>query len=101
MDDDARRGGVMFGDEGNDAIGVLRAQRRFVIQLRLLEAARVTEVEGERHGNLSRQNQAAVFRAVERFFGKCLGGRVQEQAAPTIDQRLAALRENLNTLVQR
>src|SRR5215208_929840 len=47
MDDDALRGRAVLGDEGNDAIGVLRGQRRFVIQVRLRDASQVTEVEAK------------------------------------------------------
>jgi dipeptidyl aminopeptidase/acylaminoacyl peptidase len=56
-------------------------------------------VPDEGHGFDGRENRIAVFVAMERFFGKHLGGRVQEDVPPAIEKRLDAITVNIKDVV--
>jgi dipeptidyl aminopeptidase/acylaminoacyl peptidase len=52
----------------------------------------------EGHGFLNADNRLALYRAMELFFKDCLGGRAQATVAPAIEQHIARLTVNVDTL---
>ena len=52
----------------------------------------------EGHGFLNADNRLALYRAMELFFKDCLGGRAQTSVAPAIEQHIARLTVNVDTL---
>jgi dipeptidyl aminopeptidase/acylaminoacyl peptidase len=53
----------------------------------------------EGHGFDGRENRIAMFVAMERFFGKYLGGRVQQDVPEAIQKRLDAITVNVKDVV--
>jgi hypothetical protein len=52
----------------------------------------------EGHGFLNADNRLALYRSMEVFFKDCLGGRAQASVAPAIEQHIAKLTVNVDTL---
>jgi dipeptidyl aminopeptidase/acylaminoacyl peptidase len=52
----------------------------------------------EGHGFANPDNRLALYRAMELFFKDCLGGRAQAAIAPAIEQHIARLSVNVDTL---
>ncbi|MDQ4080502.1 MAG: S9 family peptidase, partial [Gemmatimonadota bacterium] len=52
----------------------------------------------EGHGFLNADNRLALYRSMELFFEDCLGGRAQASVAPAIEQHIARLTVNVDTL---
>ncbi|MFW6206219.1 MAG: alpha/beta hydrolase family protein, partial [Gemmatimonadota bacterium] len=52
----------------------------------------------EGHGFANADNRLALYRAMETFFGDCLGGRVQEEVDPSIAETIAELTVDVDTL---
>ncbi len=52
----------------------------------------------EGHGFANADNRLALYRAMERFFGACLGGRVQDEVDPAIAAKIAELTVDVDTL---
>ena len=52
----------------------------------------------EGHGFANADNRLALYRAMEEFFGECLGGRVQEDVDPAIASKIAELSVDVDTL---
>ena len=52
----------------------------------------------EGHGFLNADNRVALYRAMELFFKDCLGGRAQARVAPDVEQHIARLTVNVDTL---
>jgi dipeptidyl aminopeptidase/acylaminoacyl peptidase len=52
----------------------------------------------EGHGFLNADNRLALYRAMELFFKDCLSGRAQTSVAPAIEQHIARLTVNVDTL---
>jgi dipeptidyl aminopeptidase/acylaminoacyl peptidase len=52
----------------------------------------------EGHVFLNADNRLALYRAMEVFFKDCLGGRAQASVAPAIEQHIAKLSVNVDTL---
>lgn len=52
----------------------------------------------EGHGFLNADNRLALYRSMELFFKDCLGGRAQASVAPAIEQHIARLTVNVDTL---
>ena len=52
----------------------------------------------EGHGFVNADNRLALYRAMELFFKDCLGGRAQASVAPAIEQHIARLTVNVDTL---
>ena len=53
----------------------------------------------EGHGFDGRENRIALFVAMERFFGKHLGGRVQQDVPEAIQKRIEAITVNIKDVV--
>jgi dipeptidyl aminopeptidase/acylaminoacyl peptidase len=53
----------------------------------------------EGHGFANADNRLALYRAMERFFSDCLGGRVQEEVDPSIAAKIAELTVDVDTLL--
>lgn len=53
----------------------------------------------EGHGFANADNRLGLYRAMERFFGDCLGGRVQEEVDPAIAAKIAELTVDVDTLL--
>lgn len=54
--------------------------------------------DDEGHGFVGVENRMAAYRAIELFFGECLGGRVQPEVEPRIEQRLVELEVDVDAL---
>lgn len=52
----------------------------------------------EGHGFANADNRLALYRAMETFFGQCLGGRVQAEVEPAIADKISELRVDVDTL---
>jgi dipeptidyl aminopeptidase/acylaminoacyl peptidase len=52
----------------------------------------------EGHGFANADNRLALYRSIERFFGQCLGGRIQPSVSPFVDARIRALTVRIDTL---
>ena len=52
----------------------------------------------EGHGFANPDNRLALYRAMEEFFGDCLGGRVQGEVDPAIAEKIAELTVDVDTL---
>ena len=52
----------------------------------------------EGHGFANADNRLALYRAMETFFGDCLGGRVQADVDPATAQKIAELTVDVDTL---
>lgn len=54
--------------------------------------------ENEGHGFANADNRMALYRAMEEFFGECLEGRVQEEVPAAIEEQIAKLSVDVDTL---
>ncbi|MGK7313273.1 MAG: prolyl oligopeptidase family serine peptidase, partial [Candidatus Longimicrobiales bacterium M2_2A_002] len=52
----------------------------------------------EGHGFANPDNRLALYRSMEQFFGECLGGRVQQDVAPAVTEKIAELTVDVDTL---
>jgi dipeptidyl aminopeptidase/acylaminoacyl peptidase len=52
----------------------------------------------EGHGFAGEENRLAMFAVIEEFLGRHLGGRHQEGATPPVEERIAALRVDVDTV---
>lgn len=52
----------------------------------------------EGHGFANPDNRLALYRAMERFFGDCLGGRVQQDVDPAITEKISELTVDVDAL---
>jgi dipeptidyl aminopeptidase/acylaminoacyl peptidase len=59
---------------------------------------RYINAENEGHGFINANNSLALYRSMELFFSDCLGGRVQPSVDPAIEQRIAQMTVNVDTL---
>jgi dipeptidyl aminopeptidase/acylaminoacyl peptidase len=59
---------------------------------------RYINAENEGHGFVNPQNRLALYRSMELFFRDCLGGRAQESVEPAVQQRIAQMTVNVDTL---
>jgi dipeptidyl aminopeptidase/acylaminoacyl peptidase len=59
---------------------------------------RYINAENEGHGFINANNRLALYRSMELFFSDCLGGRVQPSVDPAIEQRIAEMRVDVDTL---
>ena len=54
--------------------------------------------EDEGHGFAGEENRLAMFGLIEEFLAKHIGGRYQKDSAPAIEERMATLRVDINTV---
>lgn len=59
---------------------------------------RYINAENEGHGFVNPDNRLAFYRSMELFFRDCLGGRAQESVDERIQQRIAQMTVNVDTL---
>ena len=52
----------------------------------------------EGHEFANADNRMALYRSIERFFGQCLGGRIQPSVSAFVDARIRALTVRIDTL---
>jgi len=54
--------------------------------------------EDEGHGFAGEENRLAMFALIEEFLAKRIGGRYQKESAPAIEERIATLRVDINSV---
>jgi dipeptidyl aminopeptidase/acylaminoacyl peptidase len=104
-----RRSPLFYVDQIDDPLLIIhgandpRVKKREADQLAIALRDKSVEVQylladDEGHGFAKVENRLAAYRAIEQFFGECLGGRVQPQAEARLERHLAELEVDVDTL---
>ncbi len=104
-----RRSPLFYVDQIEDPLLIIhgandpRVKKREADQLATALRDRAVKVQylladDEGHGFAKVENRLAAYRAIERFFGECLGGRVEPHIDARSEQRLVELEVDVDTL---